>query len=47
MRGELAERVRAATRREHVEQQRLRTTDDFAEGIRASTERRAPRFTGH
>jgi 2-(1,2-epoxy-1,2-dihydrophenyl)acetyl-CoA isomerase len=47
MRGEVAERVRAATRREHVEQQRLRTTDDFAEGIRASTERRAPRFTGH
>jgi enoyl-CoA hydratase/carnithine racemase len=47
MRGELAERVRAATRREHVEQQRLRATDDFAEGIRASSERRAPRFTGH
>jgi len=46
MRGELAARVRAATAREHVEQQRLRTTDDFAEGIRASAERRAPRFTG-
>ena len=33
MRGDLADRVRAATRREHAEQQRLRTTDDFAEGI--------------
>jgi enoyl-CoA hydratase/carnithine racemase len=46
MRGDLADRVRAATAREHSEQQRLRTTDDFAEGIRASGERRAPRFTG-
>jgi 2-(1,2-epoxy-1,2-dihydrophenyl)acetyl-CoA isomerase len=47
MRGDLAERVRVATAREHAEQQRLRTTDDFAEGIRASTERRPPLFTGH
>jgi 2-(1,2-epoxy-1,2-dihydrophenyl)acetyl-CoA isomerase len=46
MRSDLADRVRAATRREHAEQQRLRPTDDFAEGIRASSERRAPRFTG-
>src|SRR4051794_31063020 len=46
MRGDLAGRVRAATRREHTEQQRLRTTDDFREGIAASSERRAPHFTG-
>ena len=46
MRGDLADRVRAATRREHAEQQRLRTTDDFAEGIQATSERRPPRFTG-
>jgi 2-(1,2-epoxy-1,2-dihydrophenyl)acetyl-CoA isomerase len=46
MRSDLADRVRAATRREHVEQQRLRTTDDFREGIAASSERRTPRFTG-
>jgi 2-(1,2-epoxy-1,2-dihydrophenyl)acetyl-CoA isomerase len=46
MRGDLADRVRAATQREHAEQQRLRATDDFAEGIRASSERRPPRFTG-
>ena len=46
MRGDLADRVRSATAREHAEQQRLRTTEDFAEGILASSERRAPRFTG-
>jgi enoyl-CoA hydratase/carnithine racemase len=46
MRGDLADRVRAATRREHTEQQRLRGTDDFREGIAASSERRTPRFTG-
>ncbi|MDQ1429508.1 MAG: hypothetical protein QOF40_110 [Actinomycetota bacterium] len=46
MRRGLAKRVRAATNREHLEQQRLRKTDDFAEGIRASSERRTPRFTG-
>ncbi len=46
MRSDLPDRVRAATQREHVEQQRLRPTDDFAEGIRASSERRTPRFTG-
>ena len=46
MRGELAERVRAATRREHEQQQILRATSDFREGVAAMTERRPPRFTG-
>jgi 2-(1,2-epoxy-1,2-dihydrophenyl)acetyl-CoA isomerase len=46
MRGDLAERVRAATMREHEQQQRLRATDDFREGVAASGERRPPRFEG-
>ena len=46
MRGELADRVRAATRREHEQQQILRATSDFQEGVAAMTERRPPRFTG-
>jgi enoyl-CoA hydratase/carnithine racemase len=46
MRGGLADQIRAATDREAAEQDRLRETADFAEGIRASTERRPPRFEG-
>jgi enoyl-CoA hydratase/carnithine racemase len=46
MRGGLAEQVRAATTRENVEQQRLRATADFQEGVAAVNERRAPNFTG-
>jgi 2-(1,2-epoxy-1,2-dihydrophenyl)acetyl-CoA isomerase len=46
MRGELSDRVRAATEREHVEQAALFATDDFQEGVRASAERRTPRFSG-
>jgi enoyl-CoA hydratase/carnithine racemase len=46
MRGHLAEAVATATDREDAEQIRLRATEDFAEGIRASAERRPPVFTG-
>ena len=46
MRAGLADRVRAATAREDAEQARLRETADFREGIRASAERREPRFEG-
>jgi 2-(1,2-epoxy-1,2-dihydrophenyl)acetyl-CoA isomerase len=44
MRGTLADRARAAMDRELAEQDRLRRTADFAEGIRASAQRRQPRF---
>lgn len=46
MRGDLAARFRAATDRELAEQERLRTTSDFAEGVRAAAERRDPVFEG-
>lgn len=46
MRAGLADRVAAATAREDAEQARLRETADFREGIRASGERREPRFEG-
>lgn len=46
MRAGLADRVRAATAHEDVEQARLRETADFREGIRATAERREPRFLG-
>ena len=39
-----ADRARAAMDRELGEQDRLRQTADFAEGIRASAQRRPPRF---
>jgi enoyl-CoA hydratase/carnithine racemase len=47
MRGRLADAVAEATDREDAEQIRLRTTADFAEGVRASAERREPQFSGH
>ena len=46
LRGDLAERIRAATEHEAAEQGRLMQTDDFREGVRAASERRTPRFTG-
>ncbi len=45
MRGNLADRVRAATEHELAEQMRLRETDDFREGVEAMAERRLPVFT--
>ena len=46
MRADLVGRVRRALERERTEQERLRTTADFAEGVRATAERRTPRFAG-
>ncbi len=46
LRGDLADRVAAATEHERAEQERLRATDDFKEGTRAMAERRTPNFTG-
>lgn len=46
MRKGLADRVRAATDHELVIQNRLRETEDFKEGIRATAERRVPNFQG-
>jgi 2-(1,2-epoxy-1,2-dihydrophenyl)acetyl-CoA isomerase len=43
-RAGLAERVTAAMAAELAEQDKLRLTADFAEGVRASAERRPPRF---
>ena len=45
MRGDLAERVRAATEHELAEQTRLRQTEDFKEGVKAMAERRVPVFS--
>ena len=46
LRRGLAERVAAATRHELAEQTRLRQTQDFREGVKASAERRDPEFRG-
>lgn len=46
MRGDLADRVRAATEHELKEQTWLRKTDDFKEGVKATAERRLPNFSG-
>ena len=44
LRGDLADRVLAATEYELAEQTRLRNTDDFKEGVKAMAERRLPIF---
>src|SRR4051794_2845470 len=46
MRAGLADRVRAATDHELSEQNRLRYTDDFREGVKSTAERRAANFIG-
>jgi enoyl-CoA hydratase/carnithine racemase len=46
MRGDLAGLVRAATDREVAEQLKHFATEDLAEGLRASQERRPPNFAG-
>jgi enoyl-CoA hydratase/carnithine racemase len=46
MRGDIADRVLKATEHELVEQTRLRNTDDFKEGVKATAERRVPNFSG-
>lgn len=47
LRGGLAERIRVATDHELVEQDWLRQTNDFREGVRATAERRDPDFHGN
>ena len=46
VRGDLADRIRRATKLELKEQTWLRETEDFAEGVKAVAERRAARFSG-
>lgn len=46
LRGDLADRIRAVAQREDREQARLRATEDFAEGVAATAERREPHFHG-
>jgi len=46
MRAGLADRVLVATNHELVEQNKLRATEDFKEGIKATAERRVANFKG-
>jgi enoyl-CoA hydratase/carnithine racemase len=46
MRGHLPDAIRTATEREKAEQERLTSSEDWAEGVRATAERRTPQFQG-
>lgn len=46
LRGNLLEEVRAQLHHEHMQQLQLQPTEDFAEGVRASAERRPGNFKG-
>jgi enoyl-CoA hydratase/carnithine racemase len=46
LRAGLAERVAAATAHELKQQQWLQATEDFREGVKATSERRVPNFQG-
>ncbi|HVB91541.1 MAG TPA: enoyl-CoA hydratase/isomerase family protein [Acidimicrobiales bacterium] len=46
LRRGMLERARLAMDHEYAEQERLRVTADFAEGVLAGAERREPRFSG-
>ena len=46
MRGDLADKIRAATDHELQEQTWLRKTEDFREGVAATSDRRIPNFAG-
>lgn len=46
LRGDLADKIQAATDHEAVVQAELQTTNDFKEGTRAMAERRPPDFKG-
>jgi hypothetical protein len=46
MRRGLADRIRIATDHELVEQDWLRATEDFKEGIQSTAERRPAKFVG-